>query len=221
MELADRFAVELRTEGGAQRLDVLAALIGATLAGSANAVDEALGTLDELAASVEPTFPGVLAALFASGRLRGNSVDYADPRNSYLHEVLRRGLGIPITLSVCAIEVGRRIGIVVDGVGLPGHFIVRSGPLYADPFNGGRTFRSEAVEGEWQRQVGQRRHLDPAMLAATSPRLIALRMLNNLRNTLVAGSDPLALAGLVRLRSAFPELAHEEREHIRWMRHWN
>jgi hypothetical protein len=59
------------------------------------------------------------------------------------------------------------------------------------------------------------------MLAATSPRLIALRMLNNLRNTLVAGSDPLALAGLARLRGSFPELAHEEREHSRWMRHWN
>jgi regulator of sirC expression with transglutaminase-like and TPR domain len=221
MELADRFAVELRAEDGVQRLDVLAALIGATLAGSADAVDEVLGTLDELAASVEPTFSGVLRALFASGRLRGNSVDYADPRNSYLHEVLRRGLGIPITLSVCAIEVGRRIGIVVDGVGLPGHFIVRSGPLYADPFNAGRTFPAEAVEGEWQRQVGQRHRLDPAMLAATSPRLIALRMLNNLRNTLVAGSDPLALAGLARLRGSFPELAHEEREHSRWMRHWN
>lgn len=221
MELADRFAAELRAEDGAQRLDVLAALIGATLTGSAGAVDEVLGALDELAAAAEPTFPGLLHTLFASGRLRGNSADYADPRNSYLHEVLRRGLGIPITLSVCAIEVGRRVGIVVDGVGLPGHFIIRSGPVYADPFHAGRTFRAESVEGEWQRQVGQRRRLDPEMLAASTPRLIALRMLNNLRNTLVGGSDPLALAGLSRLRSAFPELAHEERDHSRWMRHWN
>lgn len=221
MELAERFAAELRADVASQRLDLLAALIGATLTGSAAAVDEALGGLDDLAAAADPTFGGVLESLFGSGRLRGNRADYSDPRNSYLHEVLRRGLGIPITLSICVIEVGRRVGVVVDGVGLPGHFVVRSGPIFADPFNGGRTYPADSAEAEWQRQVGQRQRLDPSLLAPSSPRLIALRMLNNLRNSLVADSDPRPLAALARLRQAFPELAYEERERSTWMRHWN
>ena len=57
----------------------------------------------------------------------GNHDDYYDPRNSYLHEVLERRVGIPITLSVLAIEIGRRVGVPVVGVGMPAHFLVRDG----------------------------------------------------------------------------------------------
>jgi regulator of sirC expression with transglutaminase-like and TPR domain len=62
--------------------------------------------------------------LFEEEGFRGNDGEYYDPRNSCLNDVLDRKLGIPITLSVLTMEVGRRVGIEIAGVGLPGHFIV-------------------------------------------------------------------------------------------------
>ena len=67
------------------------------------------------------------AVLFDEKGLRGNADDYYDPRNSFLNDVLDRRAGIPISLSAVYMEVGRRAGLVVEGLGLPGHFIVRVG----------------------------------------------------------------------------------------------
>ena len=71
----------------------------------------------------------------------GNTDDYYDPRNSYLNEVIDRRTGIPITLSVLYMEIGRRIGLPFEGVSFPGHFLVRlplrGGTLVLDPFSGG------------------------------------------------------------------------------------
>src|SRR5262245_38513606 len=79
--------------------------------------------------------------LFQQLNFSGDRTDYYSPRNSYLNVVLDRRLGIPISLSVIYLEVGRRLGLPVVGVGLPGHFIVSvtdpSEPLYLDPFHGG------------------------------------------------------------------------------------
>jgi len=79
--------------------------------------------------------------LFGERGFRGNRDDYYDPRNSFLNDVLERRTGIPISLSVVAIEVGRRLGIPLEGVGFPGHFLVRApgpqGPLFVDCFGGG------------------------------------------------------------------------------------
>lgn len=71
----------------------------------------------------------------------GNTDDYYDPRNSYLNEVIERKTGIPITLSIVYMELGRRIGLPLEGVSFPGHFLVRlrlrGGMLVLDPFAGG------------------------------------------------------------------------------------
>ena len=79
--------------------------------------------------------------LFAELGFRGNVDAYYDPRNSYLNEVLTRRTGIPITLSILYMEVGRRIGLPLRGVSFPGHFLVklrvRRGELVLDPFAGG------------------------------------------------------------------------------------
>jgi len=79
--------------------------------------------------------------LFGDLGFRGNAGDYYDPRNSYLNEVLDRRTGIPITLSVLYLEIGRRIGLPLEGVSFPGHFLVRlpmrGGTLVIDPFAGG------------------------------------------------------------------------------------
>src|SRR5437879_13022773 len=80
-------------------------------------------------------------------RFSGNLVDYYDPRNSYLNEVMERRTGIPITLSILYLEVGKRLGLNLKGVSFPGHFLVKlavkRGQLVLDPFTGGEA-QSEA-----------------------------------------------------------------------------
>ena len=65
--------------------------------------------------------------LFEVAGLRGNSSDYYDPRNSFLNQVIDRGLGIPITLSVIYMEVASRAGLRMSGIGMPGHFLLVAG----------------------------------------------------------------------------------------------
>jgi regulator of sirC expression with transglutaminase-like and TPR domain len=88
--------------------------------------------------------------LFDEQGFTGNEADYYDPRNSMLHHVLARRAGIPITLSLVYMEVGRRAGLKVEGVGLPGHFLVRAWGedeedegVLVDPFNRKVTDREE------------------------------------------------------------------------------
>jgi len=223
MDPAARFADLLGQIDGDDadaRLDVLAALIGAAFEPTAD-VDAVVAGLDELASHCTPTFESILTELFANGRLRGNTDDYTDPRNSYLHEVLQRGVGIPITLSVCAIEVGRRLNVPVVGLGLPGHFLVACNGEIADPFNGGVRYAADQLEPTWQRITGSERPLDPRLSQPVDARSILLRMLNNLKATFVAMDDPAPLRVLAALRGAFPELASERAEYLRWLRHWN
>jgi regulator of sirC expression with transglutaminase-like and TPR domain len=91
------------------------------------AAEERIGTLNEF--------------LFEELGYRGNADEYYDPRNSYLNDVIDRKTGIPITLSVLYMELGRRVGLPLEGVSFPGHFLVRAkvrgGVLVLDPFAGG------------------------------------------------------------------------------------
>jgi len=154
-----------------------------------------LARLDALA---EQAAPYAGAAGNAAGRLQGlrlfladicgfhgNENDYYDPKNSFLNEVLDRRTGIPITLSVLYIEVGRRLGLPLYGVGLPGHFLVKyqygNQAIFLDPFHGGRTLDApecrEIVERMYQGKIRFR----DEFLAAVDKKYIVLRMLNNLR----------------------------------------
>lgn len=116
--------------------------------------------LDSLAAIASDRLPAdatlydrldaVRVVLFESADLRGNSGNYYDPRNSYVNQVLDRGLGIPITLSVIYREVALRIGVEMRGIGLPGHFLLTtgSGPdeIFVDPYHrGGLLSRKECL----------------------------------------------------------------------------
>jgi len=131
--------------------------------------------------------------LFEDYGLRGNERDYYDPRNSFLHEVLERRLGIPITLSVIYMDVGARAGITVHGVGLPGHFVVRlerGGAAHLlDPFHGGRRLTEDDCRGLVERLSGGQLRLDPSHLHAVTPHTILIRMLRNLKGAYVARSD--------------------------------
>jgi regulator of sirC expression with transglutaminase-like and TPR domain len=189
----ERFAAVVQRDDADLELDVAALLIGAW-EHEAFDVEPHRRALDALAARSAPAVHAagspdeagraLAATLFGELGFRGNTDDYYDPRNSFLADVLDRKAGIPITLSVLYLEVARRVGIVADGVGFPGHFLVRvdggRAPLILDPFGGGTALDRPGLEALLARASGGDARLDDAMLAATPKRAILVRMLNNL-----------------------------------------
>jgi regulator of sirC expression with transglutaminase-like and TPR domain len=161
-----------------------------------------LARLDALGARVRRAVPGPLrpaAALRALREVltdeegfRGNSQDYQDPRNSFLNEVLDRKLGIPISLSVVWMEVARRAGIVLEGVGFPGHFLAKvASPgveVFVDPFNGGDLLGPDECIARFRARSGGR-ELDPRHLEPVSTRQLLARMLQNLRRSYAERRD--------------------------------
>jgi regulator of sirC expression with transglutaminase-like and TPR domain len=154
--------------------------------------------------------------LFEEQGFRGNQDEYYDPRNSFLNEVLDRRTGIPITLSTLCIEVGRRAGLVVEGVGLPGHFVVRVGGgdgVLLDPFHGGAHLSADDCQRRLDRIFAGRVKLEPQMLAAWDGRSILARVLRNLKGIYVKDGDwgrALWVAGL--LVDLLPEAPEELRD---------
>ena len=130
--------------------------------------------------------------LFDEVGFRGNVDDYYDPRNSFLNEVLRHHLGIPITLSLVCLEVGKRLGIPLVGVGLPGHFLLRhldEQDLFIDPFYRG-ILLSEEECAQRLRQVTQANVVwDPRYLTPVSNREFIVRILRNLKGIYLSRED--------------------------------
>lgn len=131
--------------------------------------------------------------LFEEEGFAGNRDDYYDPRNSCLNDVLERRLGIPITLAVVMMEVGRRVSLRIEGVGLPGHFVVRADvgpePVLLDPFDGGALLTHERAADLVARALGRRIELHEDHFAPVSRRQILTRMLMNLRGIYTRGAS--------------------------------
>ena len=130
--------------------------------------------------------------LFDDMGFRGDADNYYDPRNSYLNQVLERRAGIPITLAVVYMEVGRRLKVPLLGIGMPGHFLVRHREienLYIDAFSGGILLSEE----ECRDIVGELAHGDfdwsPDLLKPVSNREIIARMIRNLKAIYMADED--------------------------------
>lgn len=127
--------------------------------------------------------------LFDEEGFQGNADDYYAAANSCLNQVLERKLGIPITLSVLLIEVARRVGLSVQGIGLPGHFVVsaRVGAecVLLDPFDGGTILTQETAADVVARALGRRVTLTAEHFAPATKRQILARMLVNLKSTYV------------------------------------
>lgn len=154
--------------------------------------DDVLATLDEWADSVrtasaqmspEDAVDALATMLGGKLGLRGDQDQYDDPENSFLPRVLERRLGLPILLSVVYIEVGRRAGIPLVGLALPGHFVVAyrhppgEGRIVLDPFDGGRILEEADVE---EIGIRSRAPITRDMFAPATPYVIATRMLRNL-----------------------------------------
>jgi len=124
--------------------------------------------------------------LFEEEGFRGNSSDYYDLRNSFLNEVIDRKLGIPITLSILYIEVGRRAGLPFYGIGFPGHFLTGllrdKGRIVIDPFNNGRILTEEDCRRIFLSQHGGSHAFNRSFLDPAWPRQILVRLLRNLKS---------------------------------------
>lgn len=142
--------------------------------------------------------------LFVEEGFAGNKEDYYDPRNSFLNQVLDRKLGIPITLALVYMEVGRRVGLPLFGVGMPGHFLLKhydsdGRAMIIDPFNRGVLLTEQDCQRRLNQIYGAQVTLQPGSLATVNRRQMLTRMLNNLKNIFVSVRDFRRALGIVDL----------------------
>jgi regulator of sirC expression with transglutaminase-like and TPR domain len=180
-------------------------------------VDGSLAEFDAMALEARRYLAGTLSArvqglcryLFHEMGFRGNTGDYYDPRNSYLNLVLERRTGIPISLSAITIAVGRRAGLQIVGVGLPGHFIAKAvgedSEVLIDSYHGGRVLTLTDCENLVRQVARMSFEASPLTLQALPPGLIVQRMLTNLKSIYLGQKDwGRATRVLQRLRQLNP-----------------
>jgi len=133
------------------------------------------------------------AYLYEELGFSGNREHYDDPRNSFLNEVFDRRIGIPISLAIVYLEIGRRAGLRLEGVNFPGHFLVRapSDPaaadddLIIDPFHSGALLSEVDCRQLLRQHVGDEAAFDRGLLATATRQQIVVRMLVNLKRLYV------------------------------------
>jgi regulator of sirC expression with transglutaminase-like and TPR domain len=160
-------------------------------------VAAAVKEVDALAGRLRPHVDGMTSfhnAVYAINRVlfdelgfRGNSRSYYDPDNCMMNRVLERRLGIPLTLSILYLEIGRRLGLAVQGVAFPGHFLVRLddevwGTNVLDPFHQGRLLIRSDLETMLRRVHGAQVQWHDRYLRPANNRAILTRLLYNLKN---------------------------------------
>lgn len=172
-----------------------------------------LRELDRLADGVD-SLETLITRLFVQEGFAGNTERYYDPRNSLFDQVLDRRLGIPITLSVVCMEVGRRAGVPLEGIGMPGHFLVR--PLatdrYLDPFDGGTLLDLAACEELFRAstRAGPKVKFGAHLLTVTPRRTILARILQNLRQVYRRLGRAADLEWVLRMRLVLPGVRPED-----------
>jgi regulator of sirC expression with transglutaminase-like and TPR domain len=156
---------------------------------------EYLKVLDTIAAEIEVQLPAeryplkviqtINRHLFDTLGFRGNKNNYYDPDNSFLHRVLERRLGIPISLSVVYLAIAKRLNFPMQGVGLPGHFLIRpefeNAEIFVDPFNRGEILFEADCQQRLTETYQHKFQLDRNWLAPVDNKQILARMLNNLK----------------------------------------
>ena len=186
--------------------------------------------IDEMGATLRGRLPEDLSRadrvlalnryLFDELGFTGNDAEYYDARNSYLNEVLDRRLGIPITLSVVYLEIGRRIGLPLHGVAFPGHFlvkcVVRDGAIVLDPYARGSSLSLDDLRARL-RALSDGVEPGPdevrTILAAASNKEILARILRNLKSVYLKQREFVrAVAAMDRLVALAPGAAHEYRD---------
>ncbi|MDQ3012034.1 MAG: transglutaminase-like domain-containing protein [Acidobacteriota bacterium] len=155
--------------------------------------------------------------LFDEWRFRGNTENYHDARNSFLNKVIDRRTGIPITLSVVYLEVARRIGLKLFGVGMPGHFLVKYADnereIFLDPFNGGRLLNEEQCREIIAEMYNGEMKFQLTSLQAVTKKQILIRMLQNLKVIYAHALDHHKMLGVIeRILLITPDAITEIRD---------
>ncbi len=195
-ELIEAFSVFVGPDIEDEKIDLIrAALVlsrteypGLDIEAYAEHIVELARRVASLAPDLHPqrTLAALNHVLFEEVKLRGNREDYYDPRNSFLNDVLDRGLGIPITLSIVYMEVARRVGLPLSGVGMPGHFLLKhygddGHETLIDCFNRGDILSRQDCQSRLDEIYSGEMALRPEFLHPISRRQILTRMLNNLK----------------------------------------
>lgn len=207
-----RFAALVQGDPAAVPLDEAALALSAVLQPDLDIVGW-LATIDDIAAGcATPTRSGVVAHVCREMGFVGDRRRYGDWRNSCLDRVIAQRRGIPITLSVLVIEVARRVGVPLVGVGMPAHFVVgdpADDDWFADPFGGGDELDRNGCRELLERVTRGQVTWNDAHVRPTPSRAVVARMLNNLRAAFSQQHDPVRLALVMRMRAAVPEFVGE------------
>ena len=204
-DVIQAFAALVRSEIEDERVDLLrAALTFARIEDPQLDLEHYVRRVEELARRVaakigDPDDPAQIISatnevLFQEEMFRGNQVDYYSPRNSFLHDVLDRRLGIPITLALVYMEVGRRVGFPLFGVGMPGHFLLKhydvdGRAILIDAFERGLVVTEEDCRKKLNDIYSGQVALQPEFLLPVTRRQMLTRMLNNLRSIYLSQRD--------------------------------
>lgn len=195
-ELMNAFSVFVSPDVEDERIDLIrSALVIARMEYPALDIEKYAGRIERMSRRAAALAAGMGASgiratlnrvMFEESNLRGNREDYYDPRNSFLNDVLDRGLGIPITLSIIYMEVARRVGFLLAGVGMPGHFLLKhygddGQETLIDCFNRGDILSRQDCQSRLDEIYSGEMALRPEFLHPISRRQILTRMLNNLK----------------------------------------
>jgi len=204
-DILQAFAALVRSEIDDERVDLLrSALTFSRIEDPQLDIETYVRRVDDLAARVAEKIEDpddavqIIAALndvlFQEEMFRGNTVDYYSPRNSFLHDVLDRRLGIPITLALVYMEVARRVGFQLFGVGMPGHFLLKhydvdGQSILIDAFERGSIVTEDDCRQKLDSIYSGQVALQPEFLLAVTRRQMLTRMLNNLRAVYLSQRD--------------------------------
>lgn len=204
-DIIQAFAALVRSEIEDEHVDLLrSALTFARIEDPQLDIEHYVRCVDEMAARVAEKIqdpddpPQVIAALndvlFREEMFRGNTVDYYSPRNSFLHDVLDRRLGIPITLALVYMEVARRVSFQLFGVGMPGHFLLKhydvdGQSILIDAFERGSIITEDDCRQKLDSIYSGQMALQPEFLLPVTRRQMLTRMLNNLRSIYLSQRD--------------------------------
>ncbi len=196
-----------------------------------NVEDEVVAAFDELATDLSKSADtdDVIQHVFGDLGFRGNTRDYYSPANSKIQDVLRSRTGVPLTLSVVAMEIGRRVGVQLLAIGMPGHFLLAERPAgisaaeqgakaelamlpsrFFDPFAAGRELDAAACQEVFERLMSEQ-SFKSEMLLPIGPASIAARMLQNLRVVYLRQGDVSRLADVLQVRVELPGMPSSER----------
>jgi len=217
MDTTQRFAELIGGPEHEMALDEGALLIAAHAYPDLDVATE-LRRLDDLAGRCPARdVDGLVRWLFADLGYSGNVRAYHDPRNSYLNDVVARRTGIPITLALLAQVLGRRLGVELVGIGMPGHFLLRDRndlTRFVDPFAGGARLDVSDCIAAFHALHGADIAFDERFLDPVGPTAILGRVLANLRGIFAAAADRRSLQWVLRLRLEIPGVPPEERAEL-------